>query len=68
MITVDTEVIRQAEKEVESCEHCYPDDAGILFDWILRDVTGKHGLEEFMLSEPARCPSCKHEITEKNAC
>jgi hypothetical protein len=28
-------------------------------------VIGKRGPYEFMLSEPARCPNCKHTITEK---
>jgi uncharacterized protein with PIN domain len=65
LITVDAEVIRRAEKEIESCEHCHPDDAQILFDWILRDITGKDGPYEFMLTEAARCPTCKHRVTKK---
>jgi hypothetical protein len=65
MITVDAELIHRAEKEIESCEHCHPDDAEIPFDWILAEVTGKHGPYEFILIEPTRCPNCKHEITEK---
>ena len=65
LITVDAGVIRRAEKEIESCEHCHPDDAEIPFDWILRDVTGRHGPYEFVLSEPAHCSSCKHAVTEK---
>jgi hypothetical protein len=65
LITVDADVIRRAEKLIESCEHCHPDDAEIPFDWILADVTGKRGPYEFILSEPARCPNCKHSITEK---
>ena len=43
VITVDAEIIRRAEKEIESCEHRHPGDAQIPFDWILRDVIGKHG-------------------------
>jgi hypothetical protein len=65
VITVDADVIRRAEQEIESCEHCHPDDAEIPFDWILRDVTGKHGPHEFMLTEPARCPNCKQPLTQK---
>jgi hypothetical protein len=65
LVTVDPEVIRRAEEEIESCEHCHPDDAEIPFDWLLAEVTGKRGPYEFMLSEPARCPNCKHRITEK---
>jgi hypothetical protein len=33
--------------------------------WLLAEVIGKHGPFEFILAEPARCPNCKHEITEK---
>jgi len=54
-----------AEQQVESCEHYHPADAEIPFDWLLAEVTGKRGPYEFMLSEPARFPNCKHEITER---
>jgi hypothetical protein len=65
LITLDADTIRRAEQQIESCEHCHPNDAEIPFDWILADVTGKRGPYEFMLTEPARCPNCKHDITEK---
>ena len=41
LVTVDADVVRRAEKLIESCEHCHPDDAEIPFDWLLADVTGK---------------------------
>jgi hypothetical protein len=56
LITVGPDVIRRAESEIESCEHCANTDAEIPFDWLLAEVTGKCGPYEFMLSEPARCP------------
>jgi hypothetical protein len=65
LVTVDSATVTKAEQQIESCEHCHPADAEIPFDWLLADVTGKRGPYEFMLSEPARCPNCKHEITEK---
>ena len=65
MVTIDPDTAEKAEQRIESCEHCHPNDAEILFDWILTDVTGKRGAYEFILSEPARCPNCKHAITEK---
>ena len=64
-ITIGPEVIHRAEELTESCEHCHPGDAEIPFDWLLAEVVGKHGPFEFILAEPARCPNCKHEITEK---
>jgi hypothetical protein len=65
LITIDVDVIRRAEQQIGSCEHCHPDDAEIPFDWLLAEVTGRRGAVEFVLTEPARCPNCKHEITEK---
>jgi hypothetical protein len=43
VIAVDTETIRKAERLIESCEHCHPDDADIPFDWVLDRVTGSKG-------------------------
>jgi hypothetical protein len=65
MVTVDADVIRRAEKEIESWEYCHPDDVQIPFDAILADVTGRSGACEFILSESARCPICKRSVTEK---
>src|SRR5262249_56337217 len=65
LVTVDSVIAKKAEQQIESCEHCHPADAEIPFDWLLAEVTGHRGPYEFMLSEPARCPNCKHEITEK---
>ena len=65
LVTVDADVIRRAEKEIESCEHCHPDDAEIPFDWILRELTGKYGAHEFILMDTARCPTCKRPLSAK---
>src|SRR5262245_50737150 len=67
MVTIDPAAARVAEQRIESCEHCHPADAEIPFDWLLAEVTGKRGAYEFMLSEPARCPNCKHPIKEEDA-
>src|SRR5262249_20163717 len=65
LITVDANVIRQAEKEMESCGYCHLDDAEVPFDWILRELTGKYGAHEFILTDTARCPNCKRPLSEK---
>ena len=65
LVTVDSMIAKKAEQQIESCEHCHPADAEIPFDWLLAEVTGKRGPYEFMLSEPALCPNCKPEISEK---
>jgi len=67
LVTVDSVIAKEAEQHIESCEHCHPGDAEIPFDWLLAEVIGKRGPYEFVLSEPARCPNCKHAITEKDA-
>ena len=35
LITVDSVIAKQAEQQIESCEHCHPADAEIPFDWLL---------------------------------
>jgi len=65
LVAIDPATAEKAEQLIEPCEHCHPDDAEIPFDRILADVMGKRGAYEFMLSELARCPTCKHIITEK---
>jgi hypothetical protein len=64
MVTVDSATAKKAEQQIESCEHCHPQDAEIPFDWILAEVTGRRGAVEFVLAERIRCPNCKHEITQ----
>src|SRR5262245_43997093 len=43
LVTVDPATAAIAGRQIESCEHCHADDAEIPFDWLLADVTGKHG-------------------------
>jgi hypothetical protein len=61
LVTVDPAMVEKAEQQIELCEHCHAAGAEIPFDWLLAEVTGKRGPYEFMLSEAARCPNCKHE-------
>src|SRR5262250_1243628 len=66
LVTVDTGVIRRAEKEIESCEHCNPEGAEIPFDNILDRVTGSDpSMTDYILESPAKCPSCRRDILEK---
>jgi hypothetical protein len=66
LVTVDSASAKQAEQQIDSCEHCHPDDAEIPFDWLLAaEVTGRRGAVDFVLTETVRCPNCKHEINEK---
>jgi hypothetical protein len=65
LITVEIKAIREAESRIAACERCRPEESELLFDWILGDVLDKYGAFEFVLSEPAKCPNCRSEISEK---
>ena len=40
VVLVDAATLREAERLIETCEHCNPNDAEIPFDNILDRVTG----------------------------
>ena len=65
LVTVGSTIVKTVEQQIESCERCHSGVAKIPFDWLLAEVTGRRSAVEFVLTEPARCPNCKHEITEK---
>jgi hypothetical protein len=66
LVTVDSATLKKAEQRIESCEYCHPAAAAIPFDWILDNVTGRSGANtDYLISETARCPTCKREVTEK---
>jgi hypothetical protein len=63
---VDAVTLRDAEKLIESCEHCNEDGAEISFDNILDRVTGSDpSVTDYVLKSPAKCPNCRREILEK---
>jgi len=39
-VILDAKTLRQAEQEIESCEHCNPESAEIPFNVVLDRVTG----------------------------
>ena len=66
VILIDAVTLREAERLIESCEHCHPDDADIPFDWILDHVTGSDpSVTDYVLEQSAKCPNCRREILEK---
>ena len=65
LVTVGPQAIREAELRIAACERCRGDEAYQPFDWILAEVLGKQGPFEFVLSEIARCPNCKANVSEK---
>src|SRR5207249_6011908 len=43
LVAVDRVTALKAEQQIESCEHCHPDDAEIPLDCIFAELTGKLG-------------------------
>ena len=63
---VDSPTLRQAERLIESCEHCNEEDAQIPFDNILDRVTGSDpSVTDYILEESAKCLNCRGDILEK---
>jgi hypothetical protein len=65
IVTVGPQAIRAAELRIAGCERCRADESDHLFDSILADVLDKRGWFEFILTETARCPNCRAEVSEK---
>ena len=65
LIAISKTTLLHAQSRILGCESCSP-DAEIPFDWVLDEVTGNSGNEvDYLLSEPAKCPKCFREVTEK---
>jgi len=66
IVLVEASVLRQAERLIESCEHCNPEGAEIPFDNILDRVTGSDpSVTDYVLESPARCHHCLGEVFKK---
>jgi hypothetical protein len=63
-MTVSREQAELAASEVSGCKACI-ESAEIHFDWILADVVNRHGMFEFVLVEPVKCPLCHAPVSEK---
>ena len=58
--------LRQAERLIESCEHCNEEGGQIPFDNILDRLTGSDpSVTDYILEEAAKCPNCRRDIFEK---
>src|SRR5262245_58719305 len=57
--------LRQAEQLIASCQYCNH-AAEIPFDYLLDCVTDSDPtLTDYILEQPAKCPRCRHDVTEK---
>ena len=65
VVLVDCATLREAERLMESCEHCNP-DADLPFNNILDRVTGSDpSVTDYILEQSAKCPNCRRDIFEK---
>ena len=66
VVLINTAILQEAERLIDSCEGCNPINAEIPFDAILDRVTGSDpSVTDYVLEAPAKCPNCKREILEK---
>ena len=66
VVLINASTLHEAERLLEPCEHCNPEGAEIPFDNILDRVTGSDpSVTDYVLEQPAKCPSCRREILEK---
>jgi hypothetical protein len=66
VVLINTTTLREAERLIESCEHCNPEGAEIPFDNILDRVTGSDpSVTDYVLEQPVKCPNCRRGILEK---
>ena len=65
VVLVDDMMVAEAEAFISGCEHCVA-NTETTFDYILDAVTEYDPtVTEYVLCEPAKCPRCGHEVTEK---
>ena len=58
--------LREAERLIESCEHCNEEGAEIPFDNILDRVTGLDpSVTDYILESASKCPNCRCKVLEK---
>ena len=66
VVLINAATLREAERLIESCEHCNPEGAEIPFDNILDSITGSDpSVTDYVLESPAKCPNYRREILEK---
>lgn len=57
VVLIDAVTLGEAERRIESCEHCNEDDAQIPFDNVLDRVTGSDpSVTDYIPEEPEQIP------------
>ena len=66
MMLIDDEILQCAERLIQSCESCTPDDVEVPFDWLLDRITSNDpAVTQYKLARPAQCPRCGGDVREK---
>src|SRR5215471_8952948 len=66
VVLINAATLHEAQRLIESCEHCNPEGAEILFDAILDGVTGSDpSVTDYDLEQPAKYPNCRREILKR---
>ena len=63
-IAITMQQLMTAQAKIASCESCNP-EAGMPFDWLLRDVLNGTGDEDYVIPQCAICPGCGAAVHEK---
>ena len=62
-VLIDGETLCAAERQIDSCEACAPDEAETPFDYVLDCITGcEPESTDYVLEKPAKCPRCSGEV------
>jgi len=62
-VLIDGATVCAAERQIDSCEACAPDEAETPFDYILDSITGcEPESTDYVLEKPAKCPRCSGEV------
>lgn len=65
IVFLDEQALQQIEQWLSACEHCC-DWALMALDYVLDAFTGSDPAStEYVMCRPARCLSCRSEVTEK---
>ena len=66
IVLLDRFAIRSAEKFIRGCEACRLEESQIPLDYLLDQLTGGNpAITSYILHEPAKCPVCRGDVTEK---
>src|SRR5262245_51925945 len=68
VVLIDAATLREAERLIESCEHCNPEGVKVPFDAILDRITDSDPrVTDYILEQPGKCPQCFWQMNENTS-